>query len=506
MNFDYGRLFGALVPEAILVVTILVLLAADLLLFRERTTRSRTRNLAIIFVAGCGFVIWWLLNRSHPVTLDSGMLVLDSASIFIKVVIVALTAVTAAISLESRFTKHLGEYFSLLLLGAIGMMMLVSSDHLLMIFVALELTSLPLYILTAFNKRSVESAEAGLKYFLFGGLAAAFSLFGISLLYGLSNELTLTDIAAKLGGGRTEPIFYVALVMTVVGFAFKVAAAPFHLWAPDAYQGAPTPVASFIASGSKVASFYVLARILMVGLEGAHGSVAWRDFLPGWVPLIAVLAVASMVLGNVAAIAQSNVKRLLAYSAIAHAGYALIAVLVNTPQAYSSLLYYVVTYAVTALGAFGVVAAVETTSGDQLNDFAGLYRRSPVLALCMFVFILSLAGIPPLAGFFGKFYVFAAAVRGTHSLGLIWLVIVAIALSAVSLYYYLQVLKQIYVAEAPESAAPITVNRAMTGTIVALAIAVVALGCAPELLIKRLSTQKPVVSAHLVAAPVPQAR
>ncbi len=490
MNFDYAKLFSAVIPEAILAVGALVLLLADLTWLRNRTLRGRTRVLAAIMAGSCGLSLWWVVNRAHPLTLLDGMLVLDQTSLVIKCVILVLTAFTAAVSLESRFTKHLGEYFALLLLAATGMMLLVSSDNLLMIFIALELTSLPLYILTAFNKRSIESAEAALKYFLFGGMSAAFTLFGLSLVYGITGELSLTDIAAKFSG-KLEPVFYVALVMTVIGFAFKVAAAPLHLWAPDAYQGAPTPVASFIASGSKVASFFVLARVLMAGFEGTGGSATWREFLPGWIPIIATLAVASMLLGNIAAIAQSSVKRLLAYSAVAHAGYALVAILSNTQQGLSSLLYYVVTYAITALGAFGVVAAVETTSGDHFSDFAGLHKRAPILSFCMAVFILSLAGIPPLAGFFGKFYVFASAARAATSLGLLWIVIVAVALSCVSLYYYLQVLKQIYVTEAPDNVAPLHVNRAMQAAVVALAIGVVALGCAPDWLLSKLGAKNP---------------
>jgi NADH-quinone oxidoreductase subunit N len=484
---NYAQLFSAVVPETILVIGVLILLAADLVWLRNRTVRSRTRALAAILAATCGASLWWIVNRSHPLTLLDGMLVLDQRSLVVKGVILVLTAFTAAVSLESRFTKHLGEYFALLLLATIGMMLLVSSDNLLMIFVALELTSLPLYILTAFNKRSIESAEAALKYFFFGGMSAAFTLFGLSLVYGTRNSLNLAEIANNLPA-TTEPVFYLAIVMTVIGFAFKVAAAPLHLWAPDAYQGAPTPVASFIASGSKVASFFILARVLMVAFDGTGGSAAWREFVPGWIPIIATLAVASMLLGNIAAIAQSSVKRLLAYSAVAHAGYALIAIVANQ-AGIASLLYYVITYAVTALGAFGVVAAVETTSGDKFSDFAGLHRRAPVLSLCMAVFILSLAGIPPLAGFFGKFYVFASAARAATSLGLLWLVIVAIALSCVSLYYYLQVLKQIYVTESGESSAPLHVNRTMQAAIVALAIAVVGLGCMPDVLLEKLGAK-----------------
>ena len=235
--------------------------------------------------------------------------------------------------------------------------------------------------------------------------------------------------------------------MTVIGFGFKVAAVPFHLWAPDAYEGAPTPSAAFIASGSKVASFFIFAKVMMIGFAGAEGSGAWRDYASGWVPVIAIVAGLSMILGNLVAIVQSSVKRLLAYSAIAHAGYMLLGVLSHDKQAVASLIYYAVTYGLTTIGAFGVVAVVEDRAGDdKLSSFAGLSRRAPVISFCMMIFMLSLAGIPPLAGFFGKFYVFTAALKtGAPNLGLLWLVILAIAMSAVSLYYYLQVLKQIYV-------------------------------------------------------------
>jgi NADH-quinone oxidoreductase subunit N len=492
VNFNYAQLVSALLPEAIVVIVAFIVLGVDLLFLREASNRSRLGAAAGIVALGLVAAIVALARSTEPLHLLDGMLDLDRTSQFIKQIILVLTIVTAIISLDSHFTKHIGEYFALLLLAAVGMMLLVSSDNLLLIFVALELTSLPLYALTAFNKQSVQSSEAALKYFLFGSMSAAFTLFGLSLLYGISGEITLGGIAAKLGG-KIEPVFYVALVTTLIGFAFKVAAAPFHLWAPDAYQGAPTPVASFIASGSKVASFYVLARILMIGFTGAEGSAAWRALTPGWVPVIAALAIASMILGNLAAIAQSSVKRLLAYSAIAHAGYALLAVLSNTQQALGSLLYYVVTYAVTALGAFAVVNAVENSSrGERLNDFAGLSRRSPVLSICMLVFVLSLAGIPPLAGFFGKFYVFTAAARSGQSLSLLWLVIIAIATSAISLYYYLQVLKQIYVVEPRETLAPLRVNRATGAAVVALAVVVVALGCAPDLLLKKFTGSAPV--------------
>ncbi len=481
---NYAEIFRALIPETIVVVTALIVLGVDLITLHDASNQTRGRVGALLLGLGCAGAIAALAQTPSLRLLD-GMLVLDRTALYLKQIVLVLTIITAVISLGSNFTKHIGEYLALLLLATVGMMLLVSSDNLLLIFVALELTSLPLYALTAFNKSNVKSSEAALKYFLFGSMAAAFMLFGLSLIYGISGEITLGGVAAKLGG-RLEPVFYVALVMTAIGFAFKIAAAPFHLWAPDVYQGAPTPVAAFIASGSKVASFFVLARIMMIGLAGAEGSAAWREGAPGWVSLLAMLAIISMVLGNIAAIAQSSVKRLLAYSAIAHAGYALLAVVSNSAQGFNALLYYVVTYAVTALGAFAVVSVVENSTGENLHDFAGLSRRSPVLSLCMLVFVLSLAGIPPLAGFFGKFYVFTAATRSGGLPGLLWLVIIAIATSAVSLYYYLQILKQIYVMNGTEgTTATLKVSLPVQVSILLLAAAVIFLGCAPDWLLQK---------------------
>ena len=252
-----------------------------------------------------------------------------------------------------------------------------------------------------------------------------------------------------------DPLVLVALVMTVIGFGFKVAAVPFHLWAPDAYEGAPTPSAAFIGAGSKVASFYILAKVFSVGFAGIDGSAVMHGYLPGWTPVIAVIAALSMVLGNLTAIVQSSVKRLLAYSAIAHAGYMLLGVLANTIRAGIRPMFYVITYGVTTVGAFGVVMVVEEATGsDALSNFAGLSRRAPVLSVCLLIFLLSLGGIPPLAGFTGKFFLFSATVDAGGELGLLWLVILAIAMSAVSFYYYLRVLKQAYVEDAPTKPRP----------------------------------------------------
>lgn len=494
---NYLELLKFAAPETLLVIAALGVLGVDLLVMRNEPARYRLMVGAAVSCLGCFAATFWLLSVDQQAHALNGMLVLNSLTLLVKLSLLLLTVFTVVISLDSNFTQHVGEYFALILLATVGMMFLVSAEEILMIFISLELASLSLYILTAFHKKNLQSAEAALKYFLFGSIAAAFTLFGLSLIYGLSGATNLQEIANALKGRTADPLLMAGLIMTVIGFGFKVAAVPFHLWAPDAYQGAPTPSAAFIASGSKAASFFVFAKVMMLGFAGAEGSGFWRNFIPGWAPVLAILAAFSMVLGNLAAIAQSNVKRLLAYSAIAHAGYALLGILTDSQQGVSSLVYYVVTYAFTALGAFGVVAVVENTTGDsRLTDFAGLGRREPFLAFCMMIFMLSLAGIPPLAGFFGKFYLFAAAVGANRDkLGLLWLVILAIAMSAVSLYYYLQVLKQIYVA-APAthqgsssllmaSSTPISpLTRLAVGV---LALVIFVLGCMPDLLLGRLA-------------------
>src|SRR5256886_2733844 len=279
--------------------------------------------------------------------------------------------------------------------------------------------------------------------------------------------------------------------MTLVGLAFKVAAAPFHLWAPDAYQGAPVPSAAFIASASKVASFVVLGKIVLVGFAPVHGSANWHAMVAGWSPVLAALAALSIVIGNLVALAQINVRRLLAYSAVAHAGYTLLGLVAGSRDGFSATLFYTAIYAITLLGAFGVVAVVRSeTGGDDLKDFSGLAGRAPLLAGCMAVFMLSLAGIPPLAGFFGKFYLFSAALRAGGNYGLLWLVALALFGSFVSLYYYLVVLKAIFVdepslttASSPDRSSSDLLQRI---TMAVLAAAILLLGLMPDTLAARI--------------------
>src|SRR6266568_37293 len=496
---NYLQLLKLAAPETIVVVTALVALGADLLTMRELELRFRRSIGGMICCAGCVAAMAWMSALPQPANFLNGALVVDPLTQLIKIALLILALFSILISVETDFTTHVGEYLALILLATVGMMFLVSSEDILMIFISLELTSLSLYILTGFNKRNLKSAEAALKYFLFGGMAAAFTLFGLSLLYGIAGSTNLGEIAKAVGekalhvaqskeGWLTklfDPLLVVALVMTVIGFGFKVAAVPFHLWAPDAYEGAPVPSAAFIASGSKLASFFIFAKVMMLGFKGAEGSGAWQAYATGWVPVLAIVAAASMLLGNLVAIVQRGVRRLLAYSAIAHAGYMLLGVLSHGSQSLAALVYYAITYGLTTLGAFGVVSVVQQQTGaDRLSDFAGLSRRAPVLSFCMMIFKIGRAHVPPLAGFFGKFYIFTSALgTGPKPLGLLWLVVLALAMSAVSLYYYLQVLKQIYVLEAPATAShsPAPVLSQIILSI--LALAVLLLGCAPNLLV-----------------------
>ena len=480
----YADLLRATLPEIAVTVAALLLLAVDLSALRRVSVRLRFGVGALIGIAGCLGAIALLLYGPARSTLPEAMFVVTPLVRSVQVALLALAVLTLLLSTSMRITRNVGEYVALILFATVAMMFLVATQNLLLVFVALEFLSLSLYILTGFDKQSRQSSEAALKYFLFGGMSAGFLLFGMSLLYGISGSIELPRIAAAVNSARLDPLVLVAIVMVAIGFGFKVAAAPFHLWAPDAYQGAPTVSAAFIASSSKVASFFIFGQVVTVGLATAAGSGAYREYVPGWVPVLCIIAALSMVVGNLAAIAQTSVRRLLAYSAIGHAGYMLLGLIAHTPRSESALLYYVITYALAAMGAFGVLGALEDQGIDKIADLAGLSRRAPGLSLCLLIFFLSLAGIPPLAGFFGKFYIFAAALEAEPHLGLLWLVLLAVAMSAVSLYYYLRVLKAVYVAEPAPNAGAIRTPLVVRVTIWVLAALVVLLGCAPVWLLR----------------------
>lgn len=484
---NYSELFRSTLPEIVLECAALLLLIVDLAALRAARQKIRTTIAALIGVAGCA-VAFWAVGSAPALNFDGNPLLAAGGSAGVaQCGVLVLTALTLLLFFDygradSAFTRHPGEYVSVILMSAAGGLFISAAQDLIVIFIGLELLSLGLYVLTAFAKKSGKSAEAAIKYYLFGAVSAAFLLFGFSYLYGLSGSTSLPAVmlgaSAALGHGGA-PLVYVALVAVAAGLGFKVAAVPFHLWAPDAYEGAPAPAAAFIASVSKVASFALLISITATAL----------DFLSplgmryGWPLILTILAVASMTFGNLAALVQSSVRRLLAYSAIAHAGYILLglAFFAQSARSEQAVLYYILTYGLTTAGAFGVVGVVERTAGsDRMDAFLGLHKRNPLLAVVTLILFLSLAGIPPLVGFWAKFNLFAAVLRVNAGVLPFALVALAVLFSAVSLYYYLQVLKRVYVMpaadETPLRAHPVTL--AVLGLIGA---AVLVFGCLPAL-------------------------
>src|SRR2546423_2534380 len=479
---NYFDLLRLAAPETVLVVTALIVLALGLLSVRASTLCSGIAAAGLLFASSA------VLMLPAQASLFNGMLVITPLISLFKVICLALAFFTVILARQLN-TPHHGEYLALLLLATVGLMLLVGSEELLVIFIGLELTGLSLYVMAAFDKTDLRSAEAGLKYFLFGSTASAFTLCGISLVYGMTGTTSLPAIASKLS--PMTPLLAAGIVMTLIGFAFKIAAAPFHLWAPDTYQGAPATSVAFIASASKVASFFVLGKILLIGFGPSHGAAGWHAMVVGWSPLVAVLAALSILIGNLVALVQTNVRRLLAYSAVAHAGYTLLGLVPGGREGFSATLFYTTIYAFTLVGAFGIVGLVRReTGGDDFVHFTGLRQRSPWLAGCMAVFMLSLAGIPPLAGFFGKFYLFSAALHAAANYGLLWLVALALLGSLISFYYYLIVLKVIFV-DKTENLPALRLDFLQRASIAVVASIVVFLGLFPDGLLWKITSSLP---------------
>jgi len=491
---NYADLLRVTLPETALEVTALIVLIVYLGVLRGRTLRLRVVAAVLLGMFGCGVALMTIPLQAQgglnfPGT-DQLLLAAGGSATVAQVGILALTVLTLLL-----------EFVAVLLMAATGGLLIAAAQDLLVIFIGLELLSLGLYILTAFAKKSGKSAEAAMKYYLFGGMSAAFLLFGFSYLYGVTGSTNLHQIMQAMYGSNAinaTPLLTVALVMVAAGLGFKVAAVPFHFWAPDAYEGAPAPAAAFIASVSKVASFALLISIGTAALHvfgDAHvvrfmvitaddHFPKYLGFATPWSFALTILAVASMVLGNLAALAQRSVRRLLAYSAIAHAGYILLALAYfsRTPVSAQAVMYYILTYGLTTIGAFGVVGAVERASGsDQMEAFAGLHRRNPVLAAILLVLFLSLAGIPPLVGFWAKFNLFAAVLGVSKGAVPFALVALAIAMSAVSLYYYLQVLKRAYVTPALDDS-KIPVHPVTMTALIFIALWAVMMGVFPAIL------------------------
>ncbi len=503
---NYADLFRVTLPETMLEIAALLVLVVDLAFVRKAELRVRAMVAAVLGVAGCGAALW-AMTMTGGAGLRFGdelLLAVGGSTAVAQSGILVLTALSLLLLIDSDFTRHVGEFVAVVLMSATGGMLIAAAQDLLVIFVGLELLSLGLYILTAFAKQSGRSAEAAMKYYLFGGMSAAFLLFGFSYLYGITGSTSLQKVMQGIhhsSAPGVDPLLLVCLVMIAAGLGFKVAAVPFHLWAPDAYEGAPAPGAAFIASVSKVASFALLISIGTAGLQGLEnvtgaGSGTFRfagaaaQGFPGpWTVVLTVLSLASMLVGNLAALAQVSVRRLLAYSTIAHAGYMLLALAYfsNSSASAAAVLYYILTYGLTTVGAFGVVGVVERATGsDRMDAFLGLYKRNPLLAAVLLVLFLSLAGIPPLVGFWAKFNLFAAVLGAGAGAIPFALVALAVALSAVSLYYYLQVLKRAFVmpvAEDPaDRAEKIQPHPVTFVVLVAIAAAVVVMGCFPALL------------------------
>ena len=364
-----------------------------------------------------------------------GMFVLDRFAIYFKALLLAFSFLTVLLSIDylMRHDARPGEYLALVMLATVGMMTMASGVHLAAIYVGLELMALSTYVLAGYFRRQVKSHEAAAKYFVLGALSSGILLYGLSLLYGATGTLELQAIAGRLAQGPPSAAALAGIGLLACGFLFKVAAVPFHMWTPDVYEGAPTPITTFMSVGPKAAAFAIFLRVFDGGL--APVAESWR-------PLVWGAAALTMVWGNIAALTQDNVKRMLAYSSIAHAGYALVGLVAGGDAGVQSVLLYMLVYTVTNVGAFGLVILLESRgyAGQTVQDFAGLARKQPVAAFGMLLFLLSLGGIPPTAGFMGKLYVFAAAIRS----GYVWLVVIAVLMSAVSLYYYLRIVLQMY--------------------------------------------------------------
>lgn len=461
-----SEMIRAVLPEIGLAVLALIVLVFDLV-WRGK----EKRGLGWLTAGGLVVVFLITLIFSRPggesVQVWGGMLRHDWLSYSFTLLFIFGAAATSLFAMEMKPLGQKGEFYLLLLVSTIGMSLMAASADLIMLFLAIETTSIPLYILAGFYTQDNKSTEAGYKYFLFGAMTSAVMLYGFSLIYGFTGTTDIYAIAEMVVSGEVALTLAIGtLILVMVGFGFKISVVPFHFWAPDVYEGAPTPVAGFLSTASKAAGFSVLMRVLLT-------VYADPDVIPYWVIVIAALSVFSMTLGNALALPQKNIKRLLAYSSISHAGYALIGVAALSELGIASVVFYLIVYVVTNLAAFGIVAAFWRISGsDQISDYAALSRRSPKLALIMMVTFLSLAGMPPLGGFVAKFFVFAAAVNA----GLVWLAIIGVLNTIVGLYYYLVVLKVVYLFRSEEEDKPVPLTRPYALALTILVAGIILLG------------------------------
>mgnify|MGYP001327572804 FL=1 len=418
--------FYYVLPEIVLTFGALVLLLVDLIL-PKRDGAIFGVAIATLLATAAAVLSFAGVN----VTASAGLLAIDGFATFFKLVFILSAVMTVLMSGSYLRVEGVraGEYCFLILCATLGMMFMASGIDLITLFIGLETMAIAFYILAGFLKPSQRSNEAAVKYFLLGAFSLGLLLYGMSLLYGATGTTSLNGIAAALAGGERSLILTLALILIGAGMGFKIAAVPFHMWAPDVYEGAPTPVTAFLSVGSKAASFAMLLRIFFVGLP---------FLVSDWQTLFWVLAAITMTVGNIAAITQTNTKRMLAYSSIAHAGYVLVGVVAGTERGITATLVYLWVYLFMQLGAFAILSMLrrQDVVGDELKDLSGLYFRKPFAAIAMLIFMLSLGGIPPTAGFMGKVWVFGAAIDQ----GFIWLAVIGVVNSAISLYYYYRII------------------------------------------------------------------
>ena len=473
-----STIFGdavAIAPEIILIIGALLIPGIFILTKNGKLTAI----LAEVFILVSGVIAGIALSDDNLMGKDfMGIFSLDQFSALMMILFLVVVFLVVLISIESvETTRHKGEYYSLLLIAVTGMMFVASSNNLMSIFVGVETVSISSYALAAMKKNDPRAAEAGVKYLIIGGLSSALTLYGISMLYGVTGTIELDGIAMALSNmdGYTWP-FLVAMIAMIAGYGFKISAVPFHMWAPDVYEGAASPVSTFLATGSKKMGFAVLFKIFftLFAIAPVFATTEMQY-------IFAIIAALTMTVGNIVAISQQNIKRMLAYSSIAQAGYILIALAVMSPYAMTGGLFHMFTHVFMKGGAFIVVTALITAGiGEKISDYKGLAKRSPIVAAAMLIFLFSLAGIPPLAGFTSKFVLFSSAifVDGQVVYQWVWLALIAILNSAISLYYYARVVKAMYV-DAGESEEKIKIKPTHLAAIVICVVFVILLGVFP---------------------------
>jgi NADH-quinone oxidoreductase subunit N len=466
----------AIMPMLIVTLSAVVTMVAEA--FRPKGERVPMGGLGIIGLIGAAIASVLLWNRDLSAF---GVVRADNFALFINVTLTLIGILTILFSSEVVEREELptGEYYSLLLFSIAGMMLMASATDLLLVFLALEILSLAVYVLTGIRRSSAEGAEAAFKYFLLGAFSSAFFLYGIAMTYVLTmtfgehGSTRLDEIAAVVAkqteaGATPSILLYIALGLLMVGFAFKVSAVPFHMWTPDAYQGAPTVVTGFMSTGVKAAAFAAFVRVFLSAFDAVRAD---------WAPVLWGIAVATMLVGSIVGVAQSNIKRMLAYSSIAHGGYLLAGLIAGDSVGKAAVLFYLAAYAVTNLGAFGVVALLATKDHphDEVRDFAGLWEKRPAVAALMTVFLLSLGGFPPTAGFVAKWYIFSAAVEQQYY----WLAIIGVLTSVVSVFYYLRIVVMMYMSDEKREAPSSSISPLATAGLALAVVGIFFMGILP---------------------------